>query len=460
MILALYAYAAKNQVMTERSDVMARQEKHGISVLNMTIPAVVSWTILFCCVVGGLFTIYRRDVLLCILFIVIAFTFGLLLKNIHTLEVTHKQLHKAIAKEKSKLVEVAESAKRDPLTHLYNKTETEELVEDYIAGCDDPAAFIFIDVDNFKAVNDTMGHLFGDAVLSELALKLRTLFRDSDIVGRIGGDEFVIFMTRINDTEVIENKIRNVMQAFSRSFSQKETKCHISASVGAALYPRDGRTFEDLMGKSDMAMYHAKNHGKNGYQFYSNIEAENGGDPVIVTLRPTVETPETPQKNFRENVADYMLKIFFEYNDVNRSVPVLLDFVGRAYGIGRIEVASFSDDDKYFYCLHEWCQEGVEPLDTGTATPSDPWEVISPKLDEDNILYCEDLRASDTSYLDNDSARKRGVRTIIICYILENGRRRAAVSFEYFDAVRPLTAEMRDSLLTISRTVCLFVVRK
>lgn len=446
--------------MTEGYDVMARQDKHGTSVLNMTIPAVVSWTILFCCCVGGLFTIYRRDALLCILFVVIAFTFGLLLKNIHTLETTHKQLRRAIAKEQSKLVEVSESAKRDPLTQLYNKAETEELVEDYIATSEDPAAFIFIDVDNFKAVNDTMGHLFGDAVLSELALKLKTLFRDSDIVGRIGGDEFAIFMTRISDTEVIENKIRNVMQAFSRSFAQKETKCHISASVGAALYPRDGRTFEDLMGKSDMAMYHAKNHGKNGYQFYANIEAENGGHPVIVTLRPTVETPETPQKNFRENVADYMLKIFFEYNDVDRSVPVLLDFVGRAYGIGRIEVASFSDDDKYFFCLYEWCQEGIAPLDTGTATPTDPWDIISSKLDEDNILYCEDMRASDTSYLDNDSARKRGVRTVIICYILEKGKRRAAVSFEYFDAVRPLSAEMRDSLLTISRAICLFVVRK
>lgn len=430
------------------------------SVWNMTIPPSISGAILLCCAVGSLYTIYRRDFLLCALFVAIGCTFAMLLRNVHALELAHSQLRRAMARERSKLKEVSESARKDPLTQLYNKTETEEMIADYLCAYEGPSVFMIIDIDNFKGINDTLGHLYGDAVLSELALRLKTIFRDTDVVGRIGGDEFIVFMTNISDMEVIKGKIEKILCTFNRSFAEKDVSYKISASVGVAFHPKDGATFSLLMEKADKALYFAKKHGKNRYAIYTNA-IETGEDvPAEIQLDDVrQEAAERLQKNFRENIADYMLKIFYEYNDVERSVAVLLDFVGRTYGIGRIEVVTFSEDDKWFYCRHEWCMDGVQSVSSGIATPTDEWEGIRVQLDRDNILYCEDVQEHLPNCLVKDSIKERGAKSVIICYILDGDKRQAAVSFEYFAKVHPVSAEERDALLTISRTICLFIIR-
>ncbi|MDO9544109.1 MAG: diguanylate cyclase, partial [Synergistaceae bacterium] len=111
-----------------------------------------------------------------------------------------------IDEQKRKLQSAEEIAMKDPLTQLFNKTSTRDLIESYISSSQNQGVFMMLDIDNFKRVNDTLGHLYGDAVLSELARTLKSLFRDSDITGRIGGDEFVVFMTNVKETAVVQKK--------------------------------------------------------------------------------------------------------------------------------------------------------------------------------------------------------------------------------------------------------------
>ncbi len=135
-----------------------------------------------------------------------------------------------IDEQKRKLQTAEESAMKDPLTQLYNKVSTKALIEEYISANQNQGAFMMLDIDNFKRVNDTLGHLYGDAVLSELAHTLKSLFRDTDIIGRVGGDEFVVFMTNINELAVIRTKAERILSAFKRPFRTENAEQEFPAA--------------------------------------------------------------------------------------------------------------------------------------------------------------------------------------------------------------------------------------
>ncbi|NLV82828.1 MAG: diguanylate cyclase [Synergistaceae bacterium] len=367
-----------------------------------------------------------------------------------------------IDEQKQKLCSAEESAKRDPLTHLCNKTYTRNLIETQIETTYSEGAFLMIDIDNFKGVNDSLGHLYGDAVLSELARALRSLFRDSDIVGRIGGDEFVVFMGGAKDLKVVQNKTDMILKVFKRSCHREGTKHNISCSIGISLYPQDGNSYDELMQKADRALYYSKSLGKNRCTLYSDIpEAESSFE--YQNTREVTEIGEVngiAQKNFRENIAEYILKLFYQYEDVDVAVPILLNFVGESFGVGRTDVSVFSEDDTYYEVLYEWCDAGVNPIiNEGKRFPADEWSLIKPHLDENNILLCTDVEKEVPSYLENDDMAKRGVKSLMICYAIDKGKRRAVLCFEYFDAVHAFTKEEMDAIKTISNTISLFVLR-
>lgn len=162
-----------------------------------------------------------------------------------------------------------EQANTDPLTGLSNRKRIEEqitqaLEEDRERG----AAFLFIDVDDFKVVNDTLGHLFGDEVLRYVASAIRHKVRTTDIVGRVGGDEFVVFLRNIRSIDIISKKSEEICTAFRAKYSDATPHGGVSCSVGIALYPGDGECYEELMDKADQALYAAKKKGKNCFAFY------------------------------------------------------------------------------------------------------------------------------------------------------------------------------------------------
>ena len=367
-----------------------------------------------------------------------------------------------IDEQKRKLQSAEESAKRDPLTQLYNKTCTSDLIQMQIENTCLEGVFLLLDIDNFKGVNDSLGHLYGDAVLSELARSLKSLFRDSDITGRIGGDEFVVFMSGARDLKVIQNKADTILKVFERSFHREGTKQNISCSIGISLYPKDGNTYDELIQKADRALYHAKSRGKNQYTLYSDIpEVESSFE--YENTRDFTEIQKANglvQKNFRENIAEYILKLFYQYEDVDVAVPLLLNFVGESFALGRTDVAVFSEDETYYEVLYEWCNVGVASMKIeGKKLPSDQWSLIKPNLDENNILLCADVEANVPYYLENDDMVRRGVKSVMLSYALEKGKRRAVLSFEYFDAVHVFTREEMDAIRTISNTISLFVLR-
>ena len=137
-------------------------------------------------------------------------------------------------------------------------------------------ALLYLDLDHFKTINDALGHAAGDAVLKAVAQRIQHCLRDTDTISRQGGDEFLIVLAEIRDTEAITSIAANILEQLSQPFKLAERELSTSLSIGIAVFPEDGRDFDTLLKKSDIAMYHAKAAGRHAYRFYAeqmNIDA-------------------------------------------------------------------------------------------------------------------------------------------------------------------------------------------
>ncbi len=130
-------------------------------------------------------------------------------------------------------------------------------------------ALLFLDLDRFKFINDTLGHPFGDRLLQEAAARLRMCLRESDTIARFGGDEFVALIEDFSEPGDVISVAQKILHALRWPFMLQGETCHLSASIGISLYPNDGADFANLLKNADIATYRAKEQGKNNYLFYS-----------------------------------------------------------------------------------------------------------------------------------------------------------------------------------------------
>lgn len=181
------------------------------------------------------------------------------------------RLHAQIARYRESEKNLTHLAQHDALTHLPNRVLGSELVEQAIAAStrhQQWVALLFVDLDNFKDVNDSVGHSAGDEFLQQVALRLRDAVRQSDIVCRQGGDEFLIGVSDIAHTHAIAQVAAQVLQRMRAPFHLRGLEILATCSIGIAVYPRDGATFEELLRHADLAMYQAKESGRNAYRFF------------------------------------------------------------------------------------------------------------------------------------------------------------------------------------------------
>lgn len=164
--------------------------------------------------------------------------------------------------EKSRAVRLAIKAERDELTGLYNRRTAREMIEERLRQSPSGVHLLMIlDLDNFKSFNDTRGHLYGDAVLTAFSDRLSRLFRSTDIVCRYGGDEFIVFLSSVNDATQALTCAQTVLLA-ARGVADELKDGVFTCSIGLALYPHDAAGFEQLFQAADAALYRAKEKGK------------------------------------------------------------------------------------------------------------------------------------------------------------------------------------------------------
>jgi len=163
-------------------------------------------------------------------------------------------------------------AQHDPLTELPNRALLLDRLKQSLAGArwrERRVGVLFVDLDRFKTINDTLGHEVGDRLLQQLAERFQRSVRDGDTVARFGGDEFVILLDDVASEDDVAGVAQKVLQALAPPFRVDGQTLYVTASIGVSLFPNDGENASTLLRNADIAMYRAKELGKNTYQFYS-----------------------------------------------------------------------------------------------------------------------------------------------------------------------------------------------
>ncbi len=163
-------------------------------------------------------------------------------------------------------------AYHDALTGLPNRVLFMDRIDQAITRAqreDGYFALLYIDIDHFKIVNDSMGHAAGDELLNVISQRLRNVLRKSDTISRLGGDEFTVIVEDLHEVEMVTKVANNILEALENPVTIYEKKVHVGGSIGIALYPQDGETFGALLKNADTAMYKAKESGRQTFQFYA-----------------------------------------------------------------------------------------------------------------------------------------------------------------------------------------------
>lgn len=188
------------------------------------------------------------------------------------LQQTIKTLHNQYELLKESHQKLTKLANFDPLTELPNRAQFEELLKKEVARAKRHHhlfGLIYIDLDHFKNINDSYNHTIGDALLKEVAARLRTHVRADDIVARLGGDEFAIILVETAHPEDAGNVAKNLLQLICHPYQIGDARITISASLGVTCFPENGNDVESLCKNADIAMYNAKAHGRNNFQYFT-----------------------------------------------------------------------------------------------------------------------------------------------------------------------------------------------
>ncbi len=193
--------------------------------------------------------------------------------------------------------QIAFMAYHDALTELPNREllrDRLQLAQAHAERKQQALALLHLDLDNFKQINDTFGHAVGDRVLLQVMHRLQRCLQDTDTLSRQGGDEFVLLLTHLEDANAATAVLSKIMAAMEAPFQLDGHELSTSCSIGVALYPTDGRDGETLLRKAEMAMYHAKELGRNNYHYFNDDLSQRAGEHLQLRsgLRRALEQGE------------------------------------------------------------------------------------------------------------------------------------------------------------------------
>ncbi len=353
--------------------------------------------------------------------------------------------------------EMALKLKQDDLTKLLNKSTTKSEVEAFLKkNVRGTHALMLIDVDNFKGINDTLGHMFGDSVLITIAKKIQDLFRATDIVGRIGGDEFMVFMKHTDYYQAklkAESICKNVRQTYHGG-SKEEIE--VSCSVGVAIIGTIKESYSSLFAKADMAMYQAKEAGKNQYRI------AEGTDPLWKIRKATRIEPRIDQyKAGKVQDMDFLSEAFTllsHAKDVNDSLNILMERIGRQYDLGIVSVLECDRERKELIQTNCWTRENGVLYEPQFVDKFEDWDGFMSGFDEWGLAYINDCWGDEfVSEKDKAVFRERSMRAIVNCSFSYFELGEGYVSFCDLEKPRVWSNFEKETFLELTRMLSVFV---
>lgn len=354
-----------------------------------------------------------------------------------------------------------ERAERDALTKLLNKSSTQQLMEEYLTVRPDEnmAAMLILDLDNFKTINDTYGHLYGDSILAQIGSTLRKLFRSHDIIGRIGGDEFLILLKDIPDEAMVRDRCDLLLKTFRELLTRHMPDLNVSCSIGAALAPVHGSTYSDLFHHADESLYVAKGKGKNQYMLYDPREHFDSllGDGAHVSTR--IDSDEQPGMADSSFVR-YIFRRLYESRDLDDTVNDILAHIGEQFNVSRVYIFENNDDNTCCSNTFEWCNQGITPeiqnlQNLSYITDIPGWPDV---FDERGVFYCPDITTLAPEF--RAVLEPQHIKSMLQCAIMDGGVFRGYVGFDECTVNRMWTQDQITLLEFLAEVLAMFLLKK
>ncbi len=360
---------------------------------------------------------------------------------------------------KTDALSMQQQAQRDSLTRLLNKASAQQEISAYLSQRrgDVCAAMLVMDLDNFKAINDSHGHFYGDAVLNQVGTILRTLFRSQDVVGRIGGDEFMILLKDLPDQKIVEDRCALLVDTLRAQLQKLTPELPVSVSVGAALAPVHGDSYAELYRHADEALYGAKRRGKNQFAIFdpkqtygSRMEPGLNSTRIDSDFRITISD---------DQIARFVFDRLYESRNLSETIQEMLSFIGEQMNVSRVYIFENNDDNTACSNTFEWCNRGIEPqieflqnLSYTTDLPG--WPEV---YDENGILYCTDVTSLNPTV--REVLEPQGIKSMLHCTIREEGVFRGYVGFDECNSNHLWTQGQVSLLKLLSGILSVFVTR-
>lgn len=336
-----------------------------------------------------------------------------------------------IDSEKKQKQELLVQAQYDTLTGIYNKTTINALVEERMQniGSSGNHALLIIDIDHFKAVNDTYGHLCGDSVLSDVSTALKGCTRSSDLVGRIGGDEFLVYLPEVTGESAVMQKSEQLLDAIA-SIRPEPGAATITCSIGAAVLPHGCVDYRDLYQYADKALYQQKNSGRKGVTLLGIQDRDNSGAMKMPASAVGNAIVSDEGNVVDEWLAQYAFRTLYEAQNIEGTLNRLLEIVGRSFDVSRAYIFESSEDGCYCSNTFEWCGEGVSPQINKLQNIAyvDELGDYLKNFNQHGIFYCHNI---ETLHPDVYGVLKpQGIRSMLQCAMLDEGKFVGYVGFD------------------------------
>lgn len=232
---------------------------------------------------------------------------------------------------KKKEMELLLRAEKDALTGIYNQGATEQLIHNAIEDGNENSlsAMMIIDLDNFKEANDLLGHANGDQLLEKTAGILKEMFKGGDVIGRIGGDEFLVYMRNLESISDADEMAGNIVKQVRYDLDFEGQPIHVTCSVGVAVYPYHGKNYEELFEKADRAVYTVKANGKDGYRVY------HAASTTVYHANRKVGYDMTKTIDYDRHIEDQVMQILFEDKVLESALRSSLELMTAKYQFHR-----------------------------------------------------------------------------------------------------------------------------
>ncbi|WP_312941453.1 diguanylate cyclase domain-containing protein [Oscillibacter sp.] len=323
-----------------------------------------------------------------------------------------------VEEEKQAAQALADQSKRDALTGLFHKEVARERIDSRLAAMEESetAAMLVLDVDGFRRVNDQYGHIFGDAVLSELAGVVKRMYRDGEIAARIGGDVFLIFLPSVFAQSSVLDGAHRLLEACENVMRYSGRP--ISYSVGVAMASAHGQDCETLLQRCGHALCQAKEAGGGiavlSEADFSTETGEYGEVPYAAI------DPETDVQMSLSRILGEILRDCHQSGDTEGAVANALQKLGGLFHVSRVYLCESSADGAYCFNTFEWCGEGVAPLRVaGQSIRCRSMDAhCRQNFDARGIFFCREAETLPAAH--RKLLEERNARSILLCSVKEN----------------------------------------